>query len=96
MTEASDVFVWYFHGQRDTGDDPSGDFFLLEISTDGGASWSTLVSWGDVTVNASWTEAATTVPAGSDVKIRLQASDGSGPGDLVEAGVDDIAICPSN
>ncbi|MDY7094410.1 MAG: M36 family metallopeptidase [Acidobacteriota bacterium] len=95
VAEASDVSIWYFHGQRDAGDDPSGDFFLLEISTDGGSTWSTLASAGDVTSNAVWTEATTTVPAGSDVRFRVQASDGTAGGDLVEAGVDDISICPS-
>ncbi|MDY7094411.1 MAG: S8 family serine peptidase [Acidobacteriota bacterium] len=95
VTEASDVSVWYFHGQRDTGGDASGDFFLLEISTNGGSTWSTLASNGDSTSNAAWTEVTTTVPAGSDVRFRIQASDGTASGDLVEAGVDDISICPS-
>jgi hypothetical protein len=93
VTQASDVSVWYFHGQRDAGDDASGDFFLLEISTDGGSTWSTLASNGDQTSSAAWTEATTTVPAGSEVMFRLQASDGPSAGDLVEAGLDDISIC---
>ncbi len=95
VTEDSDVSIWYYHGQRDAGDDPSGDFFLLEISNDGGSTWSSLASFGDVRVNAAWTEATATVPAGSNVKFRVQVSDGAGPGDLVEAGIDDISICPS-
>ncbi len=95
VSEASDVSVWYFHGQRDAGDD-SGDFFLLEISTNGGGSWSPMVSLGDVTVNAAWTEATTAVAAGADVQFRVQVADGTSGGDLVEAGVDDVSICPSN
>jgi len=95
VNEESDVSIWYYHGQRDAGDDPSGDFFLLEISTDGGSNWSTLASYDDVTVNAVWSEATTTVGAGDDVKLRVQVSDGAGTGDLVEAGIDDISICPS-
>ncbi|MEM9293527.1 MAG: M36 family metallopeptidase, partial [Acidobacteriota bacterium] len=47
VTEASDVSIWYFHGQRDAGDD-AGDFFDLEISTNGGTSWTSLASFGDV------------------------------------------------
>ncbi|MEM9595141.1 MAG: trypsin-like peptidase domain-containing protein [Acidobacteriota bacterium] len=90
---ASDVSIWYFHGQRDAGDD-SGDGFELEISTDGGSSWSSMASAGDVTSNAAWTEATTTVPAGSDVRFRVQVSDATADGDLVEAGVDDLTICP--
>ena len=95
VAEASDLSIWYFHGQRDAGDDPSGDFFRLEISTNGGATWSTLASVGDQTTNAAWTEATASVPAGATVKLRVQASDGSGPGDLVEAGLDDLSICAS-
>ena len=86
--------MWYFHGQRDAGDDSAGDFFLLEVSTDGGATYSNLVAFGDVQNVASWTEATTTIPAGSNVRLRVQASDGAGPGDIVEGGIDDLAICP--
>lgn len=93
VSEASTLSVWYFHGQRDAGDDPGGDFFLLEVSTDGGASYSSVVSFGDVTSNAVWTEATASIPAGSDVRLRVQASDGAGPGDLVEGGIDDLSIC---
>ena len=63
VSAASDVSVWYFHGQRDAGDDAGGDYFALEISTDGGSTFSAFASAGDVTSNAVWTEATTTVPA---------------------------------
>jgi len=96
VTEDSNISLWYFHGQRDNGDDPGDDFFELEISTNGGSSWSSLVSIGDVTTNAAWTEVTTSVSAGSDVRFRLQVSDGAGPGDIVEGGIDDIEICPAN
>ena len=92
VTEASNVSIWYFHGQRDAGDD-AGDFFSLEISTNGGGTWSTLASFGDEAVNAAWTEATTTVSAGDNVKFRVQVADGTAGGDLVEAGVDDLSIC---
>ena len=94
VTDASDLSVWYFHGQRDAGDDAAGDFFQLEISTDGGSTFSNLVSIGDVQNVASWTEATSTVSAGSNVVLRVQVSDGAGPGDIVEGGIDDLAICP--
>ena len=93
VTEASDVSIWFFHGQRDAGDD-STDGFLLEISTNGGSTWTTLQSYGDVTVNAVWTEATTTVAAGTSVVFRATATDGTSGGDLVEAGLDDLTICP--
>ena len=94
VATASDLSIWYFHGQRDGGDD-SGDFFRLELSTNGGSSYAPLVSIGDVTTNAAWTLATASIPAGSQVKLRVQAADGSGPGDLIEAGVDDLSICPT-
>ncbi|MEM9593333.1 MAG: hypothetical protein AAGD06_03680, partial [Acidobacteriota bacterium] len=93
VSEASNVSAWYFHGQRDAGTD-AGDFFSLEMSTDGGSTWSTLASYGDVTVNAAWTEATGTVAAGSSVRFRVQVADGPAAGDLVEAGIDDVSICP--
>jgi len=93
VAEASNVSLWYFHGQRDAGDD-AGDFFRLEISTDGGTNYTTLASSGDVTVNAAWTQATTTVAAGTSVKFRLQVADGGGGGDLIEAGLDDVSVCP--
>jgi len=91
----SELSAWYFFGQRDEGDDPDGDYFKLEISLDGGSSWAEMVSIGDVTIDAVWTEATEPlIPAGSSVQLRIKASDGSGPGDLVEAGIDDVVICP--
>ena len=93
VDDASDVSVWFFHGQRDAGDDPA-DGFELEISTNGGSTWSFLVDQGDIRNVASWTEVTSTVAAGTSVRFRASATDGSGPGDIVEAGLDDVTICP--
>ncbi len=90
---ASTLRVWYWHGQRDAGDDASGDFFRLEYSTNDGASWTTLASNGDSTSNPAWAEATASIPAGSTVQLRMQCSDGAGPGDIVECGIDDFSIC---
>lgn len=92
VTAASNVSIWYFHGQRDAGDDPSGDFFVLERSINGGA-FQSMVTIGDVTSNAAWTEATTTAAAGSTIRFRVRAADGAGPGDLVEAGIDNLSVC---
>ena len=94
VAAASDLSIWYFHGQRDAGDDAAGDFFRLEVSTNGGSSYSPLVSIGDVQTVAGWTQATTTIPAGSDVRLRVQVSDGTADGDIVEGGIDDLSICP--
>lgn len=93
VSEASTLSVWYFHGQRDTGDDPNGDFFSLEVSTDGGATWTTMASNGDSASSATWTEATADLPAGVDVSLRMQCSDGAGGGDLIECGIDNVALC---
>ena len=93
VPSTSTLSVWYWHGQRDAGDDASGDFFRLEYSTNNGATWTTMASRGDQTTNAVWTEATASIPAGSTVQVRMQCSDGAGPGDLVECGIDDISIC---
>ncbi len=96
VTEASTLEASYFHGQRDAGDDPGDDFFELEVSTNGGASFTSFVSIGDVRTAAAWTPASTSIPAGTQVQLRMQASDGAGPGDIVEAGIDDVSICANN
>ncbi len=92
VTAASDLSINWFHGQRDTGDDPGGDYFELEMSIDGGA-FSPVVSVGDIQTVASWTNATATVAAGSSVQLRVRVSDGAGPGDIVEGGIDDVSIC---
>ena len=102
VSEASVLSLWYFHGQRDANDDPAGnDFFSLEVSTDGGTSFTPVVSVGDVRTPAAWTNATTSIAAGANVKLRIHVSDGagasgSGAGDIIEAGFDDVQICPQN
>lgn len=93
VPSASRLSVAYFHGQRDAGDDPGGDFFSLDVSTDGGLSWTPIASIGDATSNASWTNVSTSIPPGSSVVLRVQCSDGAAAGDLVECGIDDVSIC---
>ena len=95
VNEASQLSIDWFHGQRDTGDDPS-DFYRLEFSTNGGASFNSLVDIGDVRTVASWTNATANIPAGSDVIIRVSTSDGVGAGDIIEGGIDNVSICSAN
>ncbi|MGJ8592923.1 MAG: FG-GAP-like repeat-containing protein [Aquaticitalea sp.] len=87
----SNLSIWYFFGQRDAGDD-AGDFFRLEYSINGGSSYTTLASYGDVTVQALWTEATAVIPANSSLVIRVSAADGTANGDLIEAGIDDFVV----
>lgn len=92
LSEDSDVSIWYFHGQRDAGGD-SGDFFRLETSINGGA-YTLLVTFGDEQVNAQWQQASVSLNAGQSVRFRVRVADGTAGGDLIEAGVDDIMVCP--
>lgn len=92
VSQNSLLSIDWFHGQRDAGDD-AGDFFDLEYSLNGGSSFASLVSIGDVTSQAQWSTATASIPAGSNVVIRVSVADGAGPGDLVEGGVDSVSIC---
>jgi len=89
-------FNW-FHGQRDAGDDPSGDFFRIDLSNDGGTSYPVnLVQIGDVHHAAQWTALEIDVedhlPVTNQMRLRFQASDGNSTGDIIEAGLDDLYI----
>ncbi len=95
VSDASTLSLAWFHGQRDTGDDPTGDFFNIEYSLNGGSSYSDLVSIGDTRTQAQWQNASVGIPAGSDVRIRIRASDGTAGGDLIEGGIDSVKICPN-
>lgn len=86
--------IAYFHGQRDASDDAT-DFFDLSLSVDGGNTFTSLASRGDITSNANWSAASAPLPAGSNVVVRVQCSDGTLDGDLIECGVDDFSICPN-
>lgn len=93
VANQSTLSLSYFFGQRDGGDDATGDFQRIEVSTDGGSTFSTLVANGDTASDSTWQTASQTVPAGSNVVIRTQCSDGAGPGDIIECGVDNVRIC---
>jgi subtilisin family serine protease len=93
VSAASTLSVWYFHGQRDQGGDAAGDFLRLEYSTNGGSTWNLLASRGDQTTTAAWTNATAQVSSGATVSLRVQCSDGTLTGDLIECGVDDVTIC---
>lgn len=95
VSDASTLSLDWFHGQRDTGDDNSGDFFRVEYSLNGGATYNSLVSIGDVRTQAQWANANAIIPAGSNVLLRVSASDGRSAGDLIEGGIDAVSICPN-
>ncbi|MFN8547985.1 MAG: FlgD immunoglobulin-like domain containing protein [Candidatus Eisenbacteria bacterium] len=87
----------YFFGQRDPGDDPSGDFFKLSVSNNGGSTFPVdLLSIGDVVNPAAWTsltvELDGVIPITSQMVFRVQAADGIATGDIIEGGLDDFLL----
>ena len=88
------VFVDYFHGQRDEADDAGDGFSIVLVEANTGMELETLVDIGDVTHNAVWTGAWVQHDnAPAEVRLRVQASDAAGGGDLVEGGIDNVRIC---
>jgi hypothetical protein len=89
--------MMYFHGQRDEGDDPGGDFFRIDLSNDGGSAFPVnLVYFGDVTTMANWrsleVDLDKAIPLTDQMVIRVQASESPVDGDYVEGGIDDVFI----
>lgn len=95
VSDDSTLSLAWFHGQRDTGDDPSGDSFGIEYSLNGGSSYNSLVQIGDTRTQAQWANATAQIPAGSNVRIRIRTSDGAAAGDIIEGGIDSVSICPN-
>jgi hypothetical protein len=86
----------YFFGQRDGGDDPEGDFFSIDVSSDGGMTWTNIVWIGDQSSTPEWRSLAVDlqdlIPLTESVRLRVQASDGPGENDIVEAGIDAVML----
>ena len=87
----------WFHGQRDAGDDPGGDFFRIDLSNDGGSTWpASLVALGDQYHGPVWetltVDLESELTLTNAMRVRVQASDGAATGDIVEGGVDDVVV----
>lgn len=90
----------YFHGQRDTGDDPGGDYFRIDLSSDAGATWVNLILRADVATAPVWqnlmVELSHFITLTSQVRLRIQVKDRSTAVDTVEGGIDDVYLYASN
>ena len=84
---------WFF--QSEFGND-ANDFFSVEASDDGGASWNMLELLGPDERANEWTPVTVMLDSAIDltanVKIRFGASDGTGSGEIVEGAVDDVVV----
>jgi hypothetical protein len=85
-----ELWTWY---SNDEGNNPGQDDFVIDISSDGGGSWVSMVN-----TNANWEYwkddyffLEDYVALTNQVKLRIIASDES-PGSLVEAAVDDVGL----
>jgi subtilisin family serine protease len=87
-------YRWYSNTQ---GADPNNDVFVVEISSDGGATWSNVetVGPGGPGTDGGWVyhefSVADLVVPTEQVRLRFIASDVAA-GSLVEAGIDDLAV----
>ncbi len=88
--EWAEIAYWRWYVDATTLDDD----FLVEISDDGGATWTNLETVGDTA--SPWTRAAFTLPRPNvdltaQMRLRFIASD-TGGGSLVEALIDDMMV----
>lgn len=94
LTSASQAWAiyrrWY---SNDRGAAPGEDFWVVQVSNDGGSTWQTVENtnvdaeqWLEVTVDIT-----SIFPAPDQVKFKFVASD-EGSGSLVEAGLDEFII----
>ena len=96
-----DAFIsyhcWYDNTGAGVGASPGADVFLVEISNDGGSSWSTLETVGpsDSRSSGGWNfvsfRIADYVTPTDQVRVRYTAED-AGDGSVIEAAVDGLRI----
>ncbi len=87
----------YFHGQLTGGDDPTGDYFRIDISNNGGTTFPVnLVQIGDVTTTPDWKSLQVNleqlIPLTAHMVIRVQVSDGTAADDIIEGGIDNVSV----
>ncbi len=92
VARPSEVSIWTFQNgpiARKAGDDA----FQLEISMDGGTTWTDLArESGDL----AWNRAVASIPAGSNVKLRLQVPERTAASPGVVVGLDNFSLCTTN
>ncbi|GAB4224304.1 MAG: hypothetical protein Kow0062_25830 [Acidobacteriota bacterium] len=91
----ADLSYQRWFGNRDVGEDPD-DFFWVEASSDGGASWVTVEKLDTNVSAANWTKVTADldalIPLTDQVRFRVRVSDGTLDGNLIEGGFDDFRI----
>lgn len=88
---------WYDNTGAGTGADPANDIFVVEISGNGGSSWTTLETVGpsDARSSGGWNRVsfrvADYVTPSTSVQLRFIAEDANS-GSVIEAGIDGLSI----
>ena len=94
LTEAR-LSYWRWFANRDLGEDP-GDFFRVDVSSNGGSTWVNLETLGTNESAAAWTkrefDLQNFVSLTATMRLRVQAADGTATGNLIEAAVDEVRI----
>ena len=86
---------WRWFANRDLGED-AGDFFRVQVSSNGGGSWVTVENLDTNQSANAWTRREVRiedfVALSSQFRIRFQVADGTATGNLIEAAVDEVRI----
>lgn len=87
---------WYDNTGSGTGADPNNDTFVIEVSNNGGASWTNLETIGPVTQSSGgWVDVSfiisDVITPSDEFQIRFSACD-LGAGSVVEAAVDLVVV----
>ena len=98
LSGADDVLISYWRWYSNSELAPPDDVFIVDVSTNGGASWTNIETLGPTgpDVLGGWIQHSTSLSslglaASADIRVRFIADD-SGSGDFVEAAIDDFNI----
>ncbi len=84
---------WF--ANRDLGED-AGDFFRVEVSTNGGSAWTALEVLGTNQSAAAWTKRSfdlrSLVTITANMRFRVRIADGTATGNLIEGAFDDFKL----
>jgi len=94
-------YRWYNNGSNCNGSDSQNDYFYIDISSDGGSSWTNLETVGPVNEsNGGWYFVefdllnVSGFDPSADFQVRFDCGD-LGAGSIIEAGVDGVSLSRS-